>query len=338
VFWRPIIAALIPLAYVRIVCVGLLIFVCLAFAGCSSGTPEERLRVGMVTFPGYAPFYLAKEKKLFGEVDIDLIRIESISDLRAAMKARKIDAYLATYDIFQSAANEEPPGIAVLAVDESHGADGIAADASIKSVRDLKGTRVAAEPGFPPYFALQYLLHKEGLTLKDIQFVDLASQDAGSAFAAGRYSAVGTYEPYLSKAIAQRKGAHLLASSRDLPNLIVDFVFVDEGVLKSRPATLRALAKGWFSALEYINKHPDEAAEIMARAYNISASEMKDFQSSLTWLDLARNQALFDKTAKNNAYDTFELVGTILDANGARQVKTRSIERLDDSVVAAVGR
>ncbi|MDP7247901.1 MAG: hypothetical protein QF741_04740, partial [Candidatus Peribacteraceae bacterium] len=39
---------------------------------------KKSVTIGMVTFPGYAPLYLAKEKDLFNDVDVNLVRIEAI--------------------------------------------------------------------------------------------------------------------------------------------------------------------------------------------------------------------------------------------------------------------
>ena len=51
--------------------------------GANKNTEKQKVTIGMVTFPGYAPLYLAKEKNLFPNVDVTLVRIESIGDLRA---------------------------------------------------------------------------------------------------------------------------------------------------------------------------------------------------------------------------------------------------------------
>jgi hypothetical protein len=48
----------------------------------------------MVTFAGYAPLYLAKEKGFFGDLDVRLQRIEDVPTIRAAVVKRELDAYL----------------------------------------------------------------------------------------------------------------------------------------------------------------------------------------------------------------------------------------------------
>lgn len=143
--------------------------------------PLPKVTIGMVTFPGYAPLYLAEEKGFFEGVDVELRRIESISDTRAAMRSGGINMYAATYDIYQSTKEVAPIGVGFLTIDESHGGDGIAVASGINSIAELRGKKVGAEAGFPPYFILQYLLDEEGMTLQDVDFQDLPTTDAGNA-------------------------------------------------------------------------------------------------------------------------------------------------------------
>lgn len=299
----------------------------------SKKTEKQKVTIGMVTFPGYAPLYLAKEKNLFPDVDVTLVRIESIGDLRAAMNSGRIDMYAATYDIFQNMQGSAPPGIGFIAIDESHGADGVVVKEGINSMADLKGKTVGAEPGFPPYFILQYLLNKEGMTLKDVNFKDLPSQDAGNAFVAGQLDATGTYEPYLTKAAEMRKGAKILISSANTEHLIVDFLFASDKLVKDQPEVLRNLAKGWFAALDYYKQHEEESIGIMASAFGVSPAEMKDFKTGVTWLNLDDNKKVFDKSQPNSAFQTFNLVGDILAKNQDSIFRVKAEDKLTDKII-----
>ena len=294
---------------------------------------KQSVTIGMVTFPGYAPLYLAKEKKLFEGVDVNLVRIESIGDLRAAMNSGKIDMYAATYDIFEAVENNTPPGIGFLAIDESHGGDGVAVSKDIKDLKDLKGKSVAAEPGFPPYFILQYLLNKEGMSLADINFKDLPSADAGNAFVSGQVDVAATYEPYLSISANKRDGASVLVSSADTPGLIVDFLFASEDLVKNDKEVLKRIADGWFAAVNYWKQNPDESVKIMAKSFGVDNAEMEDIKSGISWLTLEDNQKLFDKKQPNNAYETFDLVGDILESNNSAGVRVKSSDKLSDKII-----
>jgi len=299
-----------------------------------SSAPVESVKIGMVTFPGYAPLYLADEKAMWGsDLDVELVRIESIGDLRAAMKTGDIDMYAATYDIFEAVDKTEPMGIAFLAVDESHGGDGVVVQEGINSLEDLRGKTVGAEPGFPPYFILQSLLNEKGMTLADVNFKDVTSQDAGNAFVAGQLDVAATYEPYLSISADKVPGAKILVSSADTPKLIVDFLFASDDLVKNNPEVLKNVARGWFSAVDYWKANPTESYEIMGTAFGVSADEMADFKTGVSWLNLADNKTLFDPTAKYNAYDTFKLVGDILEANGETTLRMDAKDHLTDTII-----
>lgn len=296
-------------------------------------TKNPTVRIGMVTFPGYAPFYLAKEKGFFGYLDVELVRIESIGDLRAAMYSNKIDMYLATPDIFQAIENHEPPGIGFLAIDESFGADGIITDESINSMADLKGLKVGAEPGFPPYFILQYMLDKENMTLEDIKFKDITSQDAGNAFVARKLDAAGTYEPYLSKSVELRPGSKVLVSSADLKGLIIDLVFASKTIIDKNPEILNKVADGWFKAVDYYEANKDESMEIMSNAFGVSKDEMVSIKTRLSWLNKGENIQLFDREQDSNLFGTFELVGDILKKNNINNFKVYSKDKLTTIII-----
>jgi NitT/TauT family transport system substrate-binding protein len=296
-------------------------------------TEKQTVKIGMVTFPGYAPLYLAKEKGYFKDINVELVRIEAVGDLRAAMLSGKIDMYLATPDIFQATEQQEPVGVGFLAIDESHGADGVAVSENIKTVSDLKGKKVGAEPGFPPYFVLQYMLHKENLTLKDLDFKDIASQDAGNAFVAKQLDAVGTYEPYLSKSVSLRPNSRVLVSSADLSGLIVDLIYANEKLVNEKPEVLKKIADGWFEAVAYYEAHKDESMQIMSKAFGVTPQEMVDIKSGVSWLNQAENKKLFDKNAESNIFKTFDLVGEILLSNNANTFKVSSKNKLTDKII-----
>ena len=294
---------------------------------------KESVTIGLVTFPGFAPLYLAKEKNLFKDLEVKLVRIEAIGDLRAAMNSGKIDMYAATYDIFQAVSGNEPPGIGFLAIDESHGGDGVVVSGNIKELKDLKDKTFGAEAGFPPYFILQYLLNKEGLSLDDVNFKDIPSQDAGSAFVAGQLDVAGTYEPYLSISASKREGSRILVSSADTPGLVVDLLFASEDMVKNDKETLKKISDGWFSAVDYWQDNPDESMEIMAKAFGVDKTEMEEIKSGIKWMSLEDNKKLFDKAEENNAYTTFTLVGDILESNDSAGIRVKAEDCLTDEII-----
>lgn len=275
---------------------------------------SEPFDIGMVTFAGYAPFYLAKEKGFFGDLDVRLHRIEEVASIRAGVTSGRLEGYLATTDIALDT-NSRPPGVAVWAIDESAGGDGVVVGKGIDNLRALRGKTVAAEPGLPPNFILLYLLHRNGLSLADVRFQDMTTQDAATAFATGKVQAAGLYEPYLTTSMKQRAGSRIVVSSAQTPGLIVDLIFLRQDVLR-REKEVEALIQGWRKALAFIQQSPDEAYRIMSAAFSLPDAEFRDIASAVRWLDLPENRELFGTAAKPGPlYENFVEIRQVLQRN-----------------------
>jgi NitT/TauT family transport system substrate-binding protein len=310
--------------------------------GCSQSIDEKKVNqptaskfdIGMVTFAGYAPMYLAKEKGFFGDLNVELHRIEEVASIRAGMATGDLEAYLATPDIALDT-NTKPPGVAVWALDESAGGDGIVVSGEIDNLQDLKGRKVAAEPGLPPNFILLYLLHKNGMRLKDVMFQDMTTQDASTAFVSKAIDAAGLYEPYLSVAKKQREGSKVVISSADAPGLIVDAIFVREDRIKSHPENVRAIIEGWRKAVRFIKESPDEANLIMAKAFNLPVNEFKDAVGGIRWLDLESNRKLFGTSDKPGPlYSNFSVVRDVLKRNRSEVYDAQAEQHITREFVA----
>ena len=67
----------------------------------------------------------------------------------------------------------------MLGLDASVGGDGIVANKSITSVKQLKGQKVAVSAGSTSQWMLAYVLSVNQLSLKDVKQVDLTSGRRG---------------------------------------------------------------------------------------------------------------------------------------------------------------
>jgi NitT/TauT family transport system substrate-binding protein len=293
------------------------------------------LTIGMVTFPGYAPFYVAREFGLFEGINVNLVRIESIGDLRAAMLAGRIDAYLATYDIFQSIQGRAPIGKMIYAIDTSVGADGVVGDASVADIAAVIGKRVGAEPGFPPHFVLTYMLYRIGHRLSEATIIDMPSGDVPSAFASGQISVAATYEPYLSRTVPLRPGSRILASSRDLPGLVTDFIVASDNAIANKADALRALIAGWNRALSRIRSQADESFRVMARAFGVAPGEMREFSQVVHWLSLEDNRRMYASDGEDSVYRRFNEVNAALRLNNPRVTAAQGHDYILSGFVAA---
>ena len=239
------------------------------FAECRRA-PETRapLRTGLVTWIGYGPLYIAKEKGFFDEqhVSVDLQRIEGDVERRAAIASGNLDGIALTLDAMIVLRARGIPLRTVMAIDASNGGDGIVAVQNIKSVKDLAGHQIAFPTGLPSHFFLYSVLKSHDMHMSDIKPVVMDADQAGAAFASGKIDAAVTWEPWLSKATEVGRG-HILATSRDYPQTIEDVLFFREDAIGKRRTDIDGVIKAWYNGVHYVSEHPAEAKAIMGRAF-----------------------------------------------------------------------
>jgi NitT/TauT family transport system substrate-binding protein len=179
-----------------------------------------------------------------------------------------------------------------MGVDESVGGDGIVARRDITSIADLRGKRVAFQRGLPSEFFLRALLLDAGISLDDLQTVDMETAQAGAAFISGRIDAAVIWEPWLSKA-AEEGGGHVLASTRDFPNLIVDVLAFNAKVVEENPKEVQAIVNAVLKAIDYWKSHPEEADKVMAPYFQLTPEKYAAILGGVRFMDLARNKQYF---------------------------------------------
>ena len=261
------------------------------------------LKVGHSTWVGYGPFYIALQKGFFKDegVDVEFVIMEDTAIKMGALFANQIDVAASTSDEFPSYLK---PGKTVryfMAVDYSNGGDGIVANKSIKTVADLKGKKIAFEQGTISQYFLNVVLKKAGLTQADVEPVNMTATDSGTAFVAGQVDAAVTWEPALSLG-ANSPNGHILASSKELPGVIVDVLAVTGETAKAKEADLKGFARAWYKALDYLAKNPDESYAMMAKGVGGWIEKPEDFKAAATgiqYLDKPANAVLFGKDGAN---------------------------------------
>jgi NitT/TauT family transport system substrate-binding protein len=255
----------------------------------------KTFHVATLTWVGYAPIYLAKEKGFFEGIDVQLEKIEDTPARRAALASGNVQGSVDILDSFTNGAAAGLPASVVFKIDDSMGGDGIVVRKAINSIKDLRGKTVAYPPGLPSHFFLLALLDDAGMKIKDVESRPMEADQSGAAFVAGAVDAAVTWEPWLSKAAAMPNGK-ILTTSRETPGLIVDVFTVRNDFLRDNPEVVRVFLRGWFRAVELWKANPKEADPIMAKSMGLSEPDFARMVAGVRYSDLANNQAFF-KTA-----------------------------------------
>ncbi|MGH2588902.1 MAG: ABC transporter substrate-binding protein [Dehalococcoidia bacterium] len=258
----------------------------------SGGAP---IKLGFSAWPGWFPWQVAEEAGIFKQagVNVELVWFEGYTDSINALNAGRLDANSQTLNDTLTAVAAGADERIVLVNDNSTGNDQIIADSGIQTPADLKGKRVGVEAGVVDHFLLALGLREAGLTLKDVEVVNLETGAAAAAFAAGQLDAVAVFAPFTTQAL-KRPGSHTLFSSKDFPGAIPDHLVVTGSLLKDRPGDVQRLVSAWFLTQDYIKANPDKARSIMAKRAGVSESEYADFEAGTTIFTLQQNREAFE--------------------------------------------
>ena len=281
---------------------------------------ETKVSIGMSGWTGFAPLTLAKEAGLFKKHGLD-VTIKKIpqKDRHLAIASGDIQCAATTVETWIVWNANGVATTQIFQLDKSYGADGMVVKPNIAKIADLKGKTVAASaPGTAPYFTLAWMLKKNGLSVKDVNVVNLEPQAAANAMIAGtaNLDAVMTYEPYLSAVREKPEAGKIIATTLDYP-MIMDTFGCTPKFLADNPKAAKALADGYFDAVAMIKAEPKKSFEIMGADVKQTGEKFEASQKYLRWQDRAANQKFF---AGEHAQFSKEAADLLLEAGIIRAI------------------
>jgi len=249
----------------------------------------QQTRVGIATWPGFAPVFLAQNRGYFEGVNVSVDVLDDFTARQAAFVSQQHDFTIYTIDSLAFDAGKGVRGAIVLILDRSNGSDGIVVRHGIDQVADLRGMRVAYTRGSPAHFLLVNVLRGAGLTIRDIRTVEVDDPTrAAEAFLAGSVDAAVTWEPYLGQITRQERG-RVLVSSRTLDR-IVDVLVASPRVIRDRPEIVQAVVSGWMRALDELGQPRQDTYRIMAAGLGLPEAEFQTNSEGVLFGNRQMNQ------------------------------------------------
>ncbi len=280
-----------------------------------------RASVGVVNWIGYGPLYCAAAKGYYRKHgwDVRLVTFNDNSLMSGALEGGELDASTLTYDQVILADARGWNLKVVMPVDYSTGGDAILASAAVRTVRDLKGRKVAFQPLSPSDFLLGYALARAGLNEKDIEPVNATPEGVAGIMATGAADAGVTYQPNVSMILKLGAGRqyHVLLSSRDARGMITDVLAVKSATIATNPMLVEALIRGTMDGLAFMQAHPGEAAAIIANVLGISPAEVREQLPNIENPPLPRLADVFRHTDELPSFQASgRIIGEILRREG----------------------
>ena len=204
-----------------------------------------------------------------------------------------------TVPVFAQAAGAQLTYFAQEAPSPSAQAIVVHADASIKSIADLKGKKVALTKAAGSHYLLIAALEKAGLRFKDIEPAYLTPADGRAAFERNAVAAWVTWDPYLA-GVQRQSQVKVLADGRNIADY-QRYYLVSNAYAGAHPEVLPVVFEALRKAGKWVKQSPKEAAELLAPIWGLDpktvelANSRRSYQVRLVVKDaLAEQQHIAD--------------------------------------------
>lgn len=301
------------------------------------------VKLSLTTWIGYSPFYVADGMGLFKKQGLN-VTLKTFSDpamLPSSVTSKAVDGSLMTYDQLIGAVALRQKLKVVMPIDYSNGGDAVIADKTINKITDLRGKKVAYSPLSPSDFLISYALKVNGMSVKDINPINMAPEAIPSAMASKAVPAGVTYEPNVSQILAMDGGKtfHTIYTSKEAPGLIADVMVFDEAYIKKNPKNIASLIKAYLEGLAYIKSNPKEASEMIGKAVGISGADVLTQLKGVYNIPAAEMAASFKPGKDTKSYFVSgEVINEILLKSKQIKVPVAIKTTMDDSFVKGLAK
>jgi len=258
-------------------------------AACVPPTPNA-LRLCTSQWPGYEPLYLARSLGYFADSEVQLVEYPSATGCMRAFASETVEAAALTFDEALELAGEGANLKVILVMNLSHGGNVVLARPEVRVLSDLKGKRVAVKYTVLGEFILKRALERARLGPADVHILPMVQAEHERAYREGIVDAVVTSDPARSRLLAL--GARQLFSSREIPAQGIDVLIVRQESLEQSPAQVKKLLVSWYGALDYLNSHPQDAAQRMAPRIGLSPDGLVEILKDLQFPSREKNRVL----------------------------------------------
>lgn len=245
----------------------------------TSALSAEKVRLSLFSWPGYGFWFIAQEKNLAPDLELEIAIIEDPYESFGLMSADALDVTSSTAEYAPIAADKGVPVKMVTYTNPSYGTDKIVLAPGIESAEDLKGKSVAVLEGGLTQIFMGKWLEANGVGIDEVQFTNLIMDDAVGALVGGNVAAAEFWEPFGSQALAALPDATVAATSEE-PGwietaLLGDAMYMSDAFLKEKPETAAKVMRAYFDAVDFWKANPTEANQIIAKGLNFPVADVE---------------------------------------------------------------
>lgn len=255
--------------WVRRLLVGGLSVVFASAAMTSGSAAAEKVRVGSaVSWPGYSLLHLAQLKGLAPDLDMEIIILDDPLNGHSMLAAGQLDVYESTVDYIPIAIENGLKVKNVTYSNISYGVDQIVTASGIETADDIRGKRVAAPEAFIGELLMGQWLDTMGIGVDEVEWVNLAADEAVGAMMAGDIAVAYLYEPWATQVVDNLAGSKRVAHSAESVFLkgamYADSIFMTDDFIANHRETAEKVIKARWDGLKWWTENPAEGNQIIA--------------------------------------------------------------------------
>ena len=239
----------------------------------------EEVKISGFTWPGYGFWFIAKEKNLAPNLDIDYQTIEDPYESYNLVTADQMDVVSSTAEFGPIAAERGMPLKLVAFGNLSHGTDKIVAAPGIEGPADLKGKKVAVVEGGLAQIYVAMWLEKNGHPFDSVEYVNIIADDAFAAMIGGDVAASEFWEPYGSNVLKVLEGSSVLSESTDeywtSQAVVADGYYMNSKFIEQRRDIALDTVKALYDAIAWWKQNPAEGNKIIADGMKMSIEDVE---------------------------------------------------------------
>ncbi|MEM1362325.1 MAG: aliphatic sulfonate ABC transporter substrate-binding protein [Pseudomonadota bacterium] len=268
----------------------------------------------------YAPYLIAKANGAYEEMGgasgVEFTMFQSLPPINESFGTGRIDA------VFEA----EPPALIGAAAGIDVKIVGISctlvqeilvpATSSAQSAGDLRGAKIAVLAGTSSHYGVAKILEAEGISVRDVEIIDMIPPDAKSAFQTGQVDAWAVWPPFVEQ-------EEIDGTGRVLPRgdaVIHSIMAVSGSLIQDSRETVQGLVDILNTTKAWMIANPEQAMEIVATELDIDLAVVErawprhDWGATLNEAVIADIQAkadfLYDGDYVGNKVNASEVVDT----------------------------
>ena len=315
------------------------LLVCAGAMSCGASTWSASIRVGVASSPLSTPFFVAEKKGYFRDEGLDIVIADCASGgvcLKQLLDSKV--QFASASDLPIMFRSFEPASFRILATFAVSSNDTklvTRKSSGIKSIKDIKGKRVALLRGTSGQYVLDLTMLAAGMDPRSVTVVDLDFKRLDRAVLDPKIDAFALFQPGAQQLLKLMGSDAFIIPIPQLYTLSFNLVALRDRTVVSEDdqvKLLRALER----AIDYIHADPNASMRILQERLKLDAGDMADLWPDYRFA-LSLNQsfiASLESTARWAIQE--DLVKAQVPPNYLNYIDVRPLKKLRPALVTVV--